>query len=127
LIEAIFSAISHTPLFTWASVVMLFISLLVKRLPLRFEKHLEVDYNDLLIPHREEDYKDDLYTVLNIIQENLIRGNVSGVNKESGRRFKSKEIKSITTDAQVNKGVWEIAEKIASIKDDSYESTLIAA
>ena len=96
-------------------------------IPLRFEKHLEVDYNDLLIPHREEDYKDDLYTVLNIIQENLIRGNVSGVNKESGRRFKSKEIKSITTDAQVNKGVWEIAEKIASIKDDSYESTLIAA
>ena len=96
-------------------------------IPLRFEKHLEVDYNDLLIPHREEDYKDDLYTVLNIIQENLIRGNVSGVNKESGRRFTSKEIKSITTDAQVNKGVWEIAEKIASIKDDSYESTLIAA
>ena len=96
-------------------------------IPLRFEKHLEVDYNDLLIPHREEDYKDDLYTVLNIIQENLIRGNVSGVNKESGRRLTSKEIESITTDAQVNKGVWEIAEKIASIKDDSYESTLIAA
>ena len=93
-------------------------------IPLRFEEHLEVNHQDLLIPHREEDHKDDLYTVLNIIQENLIRGNVSGVNKESGRRFTSKEIKSITTDTQVNKGVWELAERIASIKEPSY---LVAA
>ncbi len=90
-------------------------------IPLRFEEHLEVNHKDLLIPHREEDYKDDLYTVLNIIQENLIRGNVSGVNKQSGRRFTSKEIKSITTDTQVNKGVWELAEKIASIKEPTYQ------
>jgi len=89
-------------------------------LPLRFEEHLEVNYQDLLIPHREEDFKDDLYTTLNIIQENLIRGNISGVNKASGRRFTSKEIKSITTDTQVNKGLWDIAEKIASIKEPSF-------
>ena len=82
---------------------------------------MEVNHKDLLIPHREEDYRDDLYTVLNIIQENLIRGNVSGVNKESGRRFTSKEIKSITTDTQVNKGVWELAERIASIKEPTYQ------
>jgi hypothetical protein len=82
---------------------------------------LEVDYKDLLTPHREEDYKDDLYTTLNIIQENLIRGNVSGVNKESGRRFTSKEIKSITTDTIVNRGIWDIAERIATIKEPSYK------
>ncbi len=90
-------------------------------IPLRFEEHLEVDPNDLLIPHRVEDYKDDLYTTLNTIQEHLIRGNLSGVNKETGRRFTSKEIKSITTDTQVNKGVWELAEKIASIKEPNYQ------
>lgn len=90
-------------------------------LPLRFEEHLEVNPSDLLIPHREEDYKDDLYTTLNTIQEHLIRGNLSGVNKETGRRFTSKEIKSITTDTQVNKGVWELAEKIASIKEPNYQ------
>ena len=75
-------------------------------IPLRFEEHLEVDPSDLLVPNREEDYKDDLYTTLNTIQEHLIRGNVSGINKETGRRFTSKEIKSITTDTQINKGVW---------------------
>lgn len=90
-------------------------------IPLRFEDHLEIDYKDLLIPLRTEDYKDDLYTTLNIIQENLIRGNVSGVNKETGRRFTSKEIKSISKDVQVNKGVWDIAERIASIKDETYQ------
>jgi len=89
-------------------------------LALRFENHLDVDYTDLLIPHREEDTKDDLYTTLNIIQENLIRGNISGINKETGRRFTSKAITSISKDTQVNKGIWDIAEKIATIKEPSY-------
>lgn len=87
---------------------------------LRFENHLEVDYNDLLIPHRDEDIKDNLYTTLNVIQENLIRGNISGVNKETGRRFTSKQISSISKDVEVNKGIWDIAERIASIKEPTY-------
>ncbi|WP_373002020.1 DUF932 domain-containing protein [Sulfurimonas sp.] len=85
-------------------------------LPLRFDKHLQVDYKDVLIPHRDEDTKDDLYTTLNVIQENLLRGNISGVNNITGRRFTSKEIKSISKDVEVNKGLWELAERIASIK-----------
>lgn len=96
-------------------------------IPLRFEEHLEINHNDLLIPHRIQDYKDDLYTVLNVIQENLLRGNISGINKETKRRFTSKEITSISKDTEVNKGLWDIAEKIASIKDGSYYSPLIAA
>lgn len=90
-------------------------------IPLRFEEHLEVNLNDLLVPNRKEDYKDDLYTTLNTIQEHLIRGNVSGINKETGRRFKSKEIKSITNDTHINKGLWDIAEKIAFIKEPNYQ------
>ncbi len=86
-------------------------------IPLRFDKHLEVDHTDLLTPHREEDRDNSLYTVMNVIQENLIRGNVAGVNKETGRRFTSKEIKSISKDVEVNKGLWDIAERIASIKE----------
>ena len=89
--------------------------------PLRFEEHLEINHTDLLTPLRDDDYRDDLYTTLNVIQENLIRGNVGGINKETGRRFKSKEIKSITTDTLVNKGIWDIAEKIAFIKEPNYQ------
>ena len=90
-------------------------------IPLRFEEHLEIDYQDLLIPLRNEDCKDDLYTTLNVIQENLIRGNVSGVNKQTGRRFTSREVKSISKDIQLNKGVWDIAERIAMIKEANYQ------
>ena len=96
-------------------------------IPLRFEEHLEINHNDLLIPHRFEDSKNDLYTVLNVIQENLLRGNISGINKETKRKFTSKEITSISKDTDVNKGLWEIAEKIALIKDCSYDSPVIAA
>ncbi len=87
--------------------------------PLRFDPHLQIDPNDLLVPHREEDQNSSLYTVLNVIQENLLRGNVSGVNKETGRRFTSREITSIAKDVDVNQGLWEIAERIASIKEPS--------
>lgn len=96
-------------------------------IPLRFEEHLEINHKDLLIPHRMQDYKDDLYTVLNVIQENLIRGNVQGINKDTKRRFTSKEITSISKDTEVNKGLWDIAEKIAQIKDSDYNSMALAA
>ena len=87
-------------------------------IPLRFNKNLQLDNNtDLLVPHREEDTADDLYTVLNVIQENLLRGNISGTNKDTGRRFTSKEITSISKDVEVNQGLWDIAERIASIKE----------
>jgi hypothetical protein len=90
-------------------------------IPLRFDKHLSVDYADLLVPHRTEDSKDDLYTTLNVIQENLLRGNISGVNKNTNRKFTSKEITSISKDVDVNQGLWDIAERIATIKEPSYE------
>lgn len=84
---------------------------------LRFEEHHDVDYRDLLVPHRGADNKNDLYTVWNVLQENLIRGNISGVNKESGRRFTSRAITSISKDTEINQALWNIAERIASIKE----------
>ena len=94
-------------------------------IPLRFEKNLQVDYHDLLIPHRDEDANDDLYTIFNVIQENLLRGNVKGVNMQTGRNFTSREITSISKDVDVNRGLWDLAERIASIK--SPESTMAIA
>ncbi|MCK5294827.1 MAG: DUF932 domain-containing protein, partial [Arcobacteraceae bacterium] len=63
-------------------------------IPLRFGKHIQIDYKDLLVAHRDEDTKNDLYTTLNVIQENLLKGNISGVNKDTNRKFTSKEITS---------------------------------
>ena len=72
-------------------------SFLQSALPLRFENHLELDNpNELLTPLRAEDKNDDLYTVLNILQENFLSSKVSGYNKETNRRFTSKQITSIS-------------------------------
>lgn len=93
-------------------------------LPLRFSEHLELDNpNELLEPLRTEDMKDDLYTTLNILQEQFLSksSKITGYNKDTGRRFTSKEITSISKDVEINKGLWDIAERIASIKDPSYE------
>ncbi|MDB2405364.1 DUF945 domain-containing protein [Arcobacteraceae bacterium] len=87
-------------------------------LPLRFNNHLELDdTNDFLTPLREEDEKDDLYTTLNVLQENLLSSSIKGYNKDTGRKFTSKEITSISKDVEINKGLWSIAEKIALIKE----------
>ena len=88
-------------------------------LPLRFSEHLEVDPTDLLVAHRTADEYDDIFTQLNVIQENLLRGNISGINKNTGRRFTSREITSIGKDVDINQGLWNIAERIVSIKEPS--------
>lgn len=95
-------------------------------IPLRFPEHLELDNpSDLLSPIRKSDIgKSDIYTTLNLLQEHLLSSKISGYNKDTGRRFTSKEITSISKDVEINKGLWDIAERVASIKDSDY---LIAA
>lgn len=89
-------------------------------IPLRFDEHLEVNPSDLLKAHRLEDREsDNLYVTLNIIQENVIRGNVSGVNKETNRKFTSKPILSLIKDKVINKGIWDVATRIKTIKEQS--------
>lgn len=97
-------------------------------LPLKFPEHLEVDYKQLLVPQRQEDMKDtSIYTVLNVIQENLIRSNnVIGFNKETGRRFTSKEVTSLKKDYDINVGLFNLAERIYQIKQPETIEALAA-
>jgi hypothetical protein len=83
---------------------------------LRFDKHLIVDHKELLMPNRDEDKKDDIYTTLNVIQENLLSGSISGINGTTGRKFTSKDITSIAKNKEINQGIWSMAEKIMAIK-----------
>jgi hypothetical protein len=92
-------------------------SFLQSALPLRFENHLELDNpNELLTPLRAEDKNDDLYTVLNILQENFLSSKVSGYNKETNtsvnkltlkngiefRYLKEEDIKTKESDIEKN-------------------------
>lgn len=71
--------------------------------------------------------KDDLFTTFNVIQENIIRGGLSGYAKDSegkysnrsGERFKkvhTREVKSIDQSNTLNRALWTLAEKMAELK-----------
>ena len=81
---------------------------------LRFDEHLYVDTAQLLRPKREADTQNDLYTVMNVVQENLIRGGVKGVNVKTNRRFTSKRVHNIEKETAINQGLWSLAQEMAA-------------
>ncbi|HXM28927.1 MAG TPA: DUF932 domain-containing protein, partial [Chthoniobacterales bacterium] len=67
----------------------------------------------LLAPRRYGDDAKDLWTTLNAIQENVIRGGQRDYSRrrQHGRRMpKSRAIKGIDEDMKLNKALWQMAE-----------------
>lgn len=73
----------------------------------------------LLIPRRVDDRNDDLWTVWNVAQENMIKGGLRGVGRDDlgrPRRVKSRAVNGIDQDIKLNKALWLIGEKMAALK-----------
>ncbi|HAT9261843.1 TPA: DUF932 domain-containing protein [Legionella pneumophila] len=82
---------------------------------LRFSEddNLVIEAKTLLTPRRREDMKRDLFSVLNVVQENLIKGGLPGYRQdEKGRwrRARSRQIKAIDQNIKINRDLWSIAE-----------------
>jgi hypothetical protein len=67
--------------------------------------------SQLLTCRRIEDAANDLWTVLNRVQENLIRGGLSR-RSASGRLMRTRGITAIREDIRVNSGLWDIATEL---------------
>jgi len=65
----------------------------------------------VLCNRRQEDSHADLWTTLNVVQENIIKGGLSGKSRMN-KRVVTRGIKAIQEDIRVNKGLWALAEKI---------------
>lgn len=65
----------------------------------------------LLHCRRVEDVGDDLYSVLNRIQENLICGG-STRRSANGRLVRMRRITSIKEDVRINSGLWDLAAEV---------------
>jgi len=72
---------------------------------LRFEDPDELTVNTVLQARRGEDMKQDLWTVFNRTQENLLRG---GFLVSGGTR-RSRQITNIDKNLSINTGLWDIA------------------
>ena len=70
------------------------------------------DVMAIMYPKREEDNKNDLWTVFNVVQENFIRGGLEYTSSR-GRKTSSKGLKSIMAVNQVNTKLWDLAEQFS--------------
>ncbi|PWU19897.1 MAG: hypothetical protein C5B50_05555 [Verrucomicrobia bacterium] len=74
-----------------------------------------VEAATLLTSRRSEDEGTDLWTTMNRVQENLIRGGVSDFRKDRRGRLRSvRAIRGIDSKVNLNKGLWSLAEKLAN-------------
>ncbi len=70
----------------------------------------------LLGSRRTADQAQDLWTTFNRVQENLLRGGLRG-RTTSGKRTRTREVKSITEDTRINKALWQLTEEMRKIKN----------
>ena len=68
----------------------------------------EATIMDILMPVREEDKGDDLWTVFNVCQEKMIKGGFHSVGKNNKSR-KQRGITSIKKDIEYNQQLWSLA------------------
>jgi uncharacterized protein DUF932 len=79
-------------------------------LRLRFPKdrHRRMNPALLLEARRSEDAGDDVWRVYNVIQENVIRGDLAG-RSALNRSMRSRPIKSVKRDVELNTELWKLA------------------
>jgi hypothetical protein len=66
-------------------------------------------YNRAALP------KPDLWTTFNVVQENVIKGGLRG-RGSTGRRMKTRAVKSIDRDVKLNQALWAMTETMAELK-----------
>ena len=69
----------------------------------------------LLTARRREDAGNDLWSTFNVVQENVIRGGLSGRTR-TDKRTKTRPVNSVTTDIKLNRALWHLAEGMRELK-----------
>ena len=75
------------------------------------EVHHPITEAQVLQPRRFEDKKDDLWTVYQRLQENLIKGGLSGRNAK-GKQARTRSVNGIDGDIKLNKALWVLTEQM---------------
>ncbi|EMU8144927.1 DUF945 domain-containing protein [Salmonella enterica] len=75
------------------------------------EEHQPVTASQILIPRRYEDRQNDLWSVFNRCQENLLKGGLPG-RTAKGKRSHTRAVKGIDGDVRLNRALWVMAEQL---------------
>ena len=77
-----------------------------------------VTAEQILRPRRHADMSADLWTVFNRVQENVIRGGITGFSKDANgrtQRRRTREVKGIDQNDTLNRALWRLATEVAKI------------
>jgi hypothetical protein len=83
------------------------------------EVNTPVQARQMLIPRRAGDQANDLWTTFNVVQENAIRGGLTGIRRDehgNARRATTRQVTGIDQDVKLNKALWVLAERMAELK-----------
>lgn len=79
-----------------------------------------IQANQLLIAHRTADEnRNNLWTNFNVIQENVIRGGLRGVQIDANmrrRRMTTRAVNGIDQDVKLNRALWTLTNEMAKLK-----------
>lgn len=85
-------------------------------LPLRFEdNNVPITPRQVLDWKRSADRGNDLWRTFNRVQENLIRGGISG-RSANGKKTTTRPVSSLDRDVKLNRQLWALADKMREIK-----------
>ncbi|MFC4250344.1 DUF932 domain-containing protein [Sinimarinibacterium flocculans] len=87
-------------------------------LALRYDnpaKPAPVTESQLLIPRRFDDKHSDLWSTFNRVQENLVKGGLSG-RAAHGRRQRTRSVQGIDQNVRLNRALWLLAEGMRQLK-----------
>ncbi|NPW38044.1 DUF932 domain-containing protein [Pseudomonas aeruginosa] len=78
-------------------------------------KSKPVTESQLLAPRRWDDRKNDLWAVFNRVQENLVKGGLSG-RSANGRHQRTRPVQGIDQNLRLNRALWLLAEGMRQLK-----------
>lgn len=78
------------------------------------EENRPIEPEQLNAARRFEDRGPDLWRTFNRVQENLIRGGLSGRNA-NGRRTTTREVRGVSENVRLNRALWSLAEEMARL------------
>ena len=80
------------------------------------EDHQPVTAAQILTPRRYEDRSNDLWTVYQRVQENLMKGGLPGRTAQ-GKRSRTRALNGIDGDVKLNRALWVMTENMLALSD----------
>jgi hypothetical protein len=84
---------------------------------LRWDDKAPVTAERVLQANRLEDVSSDLWTTFNRVQENMIKGGVSG-RTTTGRRMHTRGVSGVNENVKLNRALWSLADGMAKLKSN---------